>query len=79
MFSRLDTNFDLQLDQSEIRSLYLDRNEPCSDAFFKSCDINADKFITSSEWCTGFQRYTGKDTPVFFTVTLFALNNVLRS
>lgn len=59
MFSRLDTNFDLQLDQSEIKSLYLDRNEPCSDAFFKSCDTHPDKVITSSEWCTGFQRYTG--------------------
>uniref|UniRef100_A0A3Q2U630 SPARC (osteonectin), cwcv and kazal like domains proteoglycan 3 n=1 Tax=Fundulus heteroclitus TaxID=8078 RepID=A0A3Q2U630_FUNHE len=56
MFSRLDTNFDLQLDQSEIKSLYLDRNEPCSDAFFKSCDTHPDKVITSSEWCTGFQR-----------------------
>lgn len=59
MFSRLDTNFDLQLDQSEIKSLYLDRNEPCSDAFFQSCDTHPDKVITSSEWCTGFQRYTG--------------------
>lgn len=59
MFSRLDTNFDLQLDQSEIKSLYLDRNELCSDAFFKSCDTHADKVITSSEWCTCFQRYTG--------------------
>lgn len=59
MFSRLDTNFDLQLDQSEIKSLYLDRNEPCSEAFFKSCDTHTDKVITSSEWCTCFQRYTG--------------------
>lgn len=59
MFSRLDTNFDLQLDQSEIKSLYLDRNEPCSDAFFKSCDVHIDKVLTSTEWCTCFQRYTG--------------------
>lgn len=63
MFSRLDTNFDLQLDQSEIKSLYLDRNEPCSDVFFKSCDVHADKAITSSEWCTCFQRYTGMVSP----------------
>uniref|UniRef100_H3CFK4 SPARC (osteonectin), cwcv and kazal like domains proteoglycan 3 n=1 Tax=Tetraodon nigroviridis TaxID=99883 RepID=H3CFK4_TETNG len=61
MFSRLDTNFDLQLDQSEIKSLYLDRNEPCSDTFFKSCNVHADKVITSTEWCTCFQRYT--DSP----------------
>lgn len=63
MFSRLDTNFDLQLDQSEIKSLYLDRNERCSDAFFKSCDTHADKVISSSEWCTCFQRYTGTVSP----------------
>lgn len=63
MFSRLDTNFDLQLDQSEIKSLYLDRNEPCSDAFFKSCDVHADKVLTSTEWCTCFQRYTGTASP----------------
>lgn len=63
MFSRLDTNFDLQLDQSEIKSLYLDRNEPCSDAFFRSCDTHADKVISSSEWCTCFQRYTGTVSP----------------
>lgn len=61
MFSRLDTNFDMQLDQSEIKSLYTDRNEPCSDVFFKSCDTHVDKVITSSEWCTCFQRYT--DSP----------------
>ncbi|XP_053712998.1 testican-3 [Synchiropus splendidus] len=61
MFSRLDTNFDLQLDQSELKSLYLDRNEPCSDAFFKSCDTHGDKVISSSEWCTCFQRYA--DSP----------------
>lgn len=59
MFSRLDTNFDLQLDHSEIKSLYLDRNEPCSDRFFRSCNVHADKVISSTEWCTCFQRYTG--------------------
>ncbi|CAM9159486.1 unnamed protein product, partial [Lampetra planeri] len=61
MFSRLDTNFDLQLDQSEIKSLYLDRNEPCSGTFFRTCDSHADKLISSSEWCMCFQRYT--DSP----------------
>lgn len=63
MFSRLDTNFDLQLDQSEIKSLYLDRKEPCSDIFFQSCDVHADKVLTSSEWCSCFQRYTGRNRP----------------
>ncbi|XP_062333743.1 testican-3 [Osmerus eperlanus] len=59
MFSRLDTNFDLQLDQSELSSL--DRNEPCSEAFFHSCDTHADKVLSSTEWCTCFQRHT--DSP----------------
>lgn len=63
MFSRLDTNFDLQLDQSEIKSLYLDKKEPCSDPFFKSCDTRADSLISSTEWCTCFQRYTGTTLP----------------
>ncbi|CAL8273790.1 testican-3 isoform X2 [Gadus morhua] len=61
MFSRLDTNFDLQLDQSETRSLYLDRNEPCSEALFRSCDVRRDQLLSSSEWCTCFQRHT--DSP----------------
>lgn len=63
MFSRLDANFDLQLDQSEIKNLYLDWNEPCSDAFFKSCGIRADKVLSSAEWYTCFQRYTGTASP----------------
>lgn len=66
MFSRLDTNFDLLLEQAEIKSLYLDRNEPCSDAFFKSCDTHADRVVTSSEWCTCFQSYTGKVSAYLF-------------
>ncbi|KAJ3614889.1 hypothetical protein NHX12_018458, partial [Muraenolepis orangiensis] len=61
MFSRLDTNFDLQLDQSETRSLYLDRDEPCSEVFFRSCDTQRNRLISSSEWCTCFQRHT--DSP----------------
>ncbi|XP_056265592.1 testican-3-like [Pseudoliparis swirei] len=61
MFSRLDTNFDLQLDQSETRSLYLERNEPCGHALLRSCDAHADNVISSSEWCSCFQRFT--DSP----------------
>ncbi|KAM6971977.1 testican-3 [Aplochiton taeniatus] len=61
MFSRLDTNFDLQLDPAELSSLYPDRSEPCSEAFFTSCDTHANKVLTSSEWCTCFQRHT--DSP----------------
>lgn len=59
MFSRLDTNFDLQLDQSELSSL--DRSEPCSEAFFQSCDTQRDTVLSSTEWCACFQRHT--DSP----------------
>ncbi|KAK6324376.1 hypothetical protein J4Q44_G00037180 [Coregonus suidteri] len=60
MFSRLDTNFDLRLDRSELSRLGLDRKEGCSDALFASCDTHADTLLLSSaEWCTCFQRYTG--------------------
>lgn len=76
MFSRLDTNFDLQLDQSEIKSLYLDRKEPCSDVFFQSCDAHADKVLTSSEWCSCFQRYTGEELP---TVAEFPLRRARKT
>ncbi|XP_052357877.1 testican-2-like, partial [Oncorhynchus keta] len=63
MFSRLDTNFDLQLDQSELSRLGLDRKEGCSDALFTSCDTPTDThpdtlLLSSAEWCTCFQRYT---------------------
>ncbi|KAM9390721.1 testican-3 isoform 1-T2 [Salvelinus alpinus] len=66
MFSRLDTNFDLQLDQSELSTLGLDRKEGCSDALFTSCDTPTDThpdtlLLSSAEWCTCFQRYT--DSP----------------
>lgn len=61
MFSRLDTNLDLQLDGAELGGLYADRKEPCSDAFLRSCDTHPDKLLTATEWCTCFQRLT--DSP----------------
>ncbi|XP_061840377.1 testican-3 [Nerophis lumbriciformis] len=61
MFSHLDTDLNLQLDRSEMRTLYSDRKEPCSHAFFKSCDTHKDGLIGGSEWCSCFQRYT--DSP----------------
>ncbi len=38
MFSRLDTNFDLQLDQSELSSLSSEKSDVCTKAFLRSCD-----------------------------------------
>uniref|UniRef100_A0A8B9ZUP1 SPARC (osteonectin), cwcv and kazal like domains proteoglycan 3 n=1 Tax=Anas zonorhyncha TaxID=75864 RepID=A0A8B9ZUP1_9AVES len=56
MFNRLDTNYDLLLDQSELGSIYLDKNEPCTRAFFNSCDTYKDTLISNNEWCYCFQR-----------------------
>uniref|UniRef100_A0A8C9RRS8 Testican-3 n=1 Tax=Scleropages formosus TaxID=113540 RepID=A0A8C9RRS8_SCLFO len=57
MFSRLDTNYDLLLDQSELSSLYLDKNEHCIKSFFTSCDTYSDGLISNNEWCSCFQRH----------------------
>ncbi|XP_007457443.1 PREDICTED: testican-3 isoform X3 [Lipotes vexillifer] len=56
MFNRLDTNYDLLLDQSELGSIYLDKNERCAEAFFSSCDTYKDSSISNNEWCYCFQR-----------------------
>uniref|UniRef100_F1RIW2 Testican-3 n=1 Tax=Sus scrofa TaxID=9823 RepID=F1RIW2_PIG len=56
MFNRLDTNYDLLLDQSELGSIYLDKNEQCTEAFFNSCDTYRDRSISNNEWCYCFQR-----------------------
>lgn len=60
MFNRLDTNYDLLLDQSELGSIYLDKNEECTKAFFNSCDSYKDSLISNNEWCYCFQRQQGK-------------------
>lgn len=67
MFNRLDTNYDLLLDQSELGSIYLDKNEPCTRAFFNSCDTYKDSLISNNEWCYCFQRQQGKrwDQPAY--------------
>lgn len=59
MFNRLDTNYDLLLDQSELGSIYLDKNEQCTEAFFNSCDTYRDRSISNNEWCYCFQRQQG--------------------
>nr|XP_006111760.1 testican-3 isoform X1 [Pelodiscus sinensis] len=56
MFNRLDTNYDLLLDQSELGSIYLDNNEQCTKTFFNSCDTYKDSLISNNEWCYCFQR-----------------------
>ncbi|XP_028833036.1 testican-3 isoform X2 [Denticeps clupeoides] len=61
MFTRLDTNFDLSLDQSELASLAQDKNDRCTTVFFRSCDTSGDKRISEREWCFCFQRQ--KESP----------------
>ncbi|OCT57139.1 hypothetical protein XELAEV_18003928mg [Xenopus laevis] len=56
MFNRLDTNYDLLLDQSELGSIYIDKNEQCTKAFFNTCDTYKDNLISNNEWCYCFQR-----------------------
>nr|XP_033797824.1 testican-3 isoform X2 [Geotrypetes seraphini] len=56
MFNRLDTNYDLLLDQSELGSIYLDKNEQCTKIFLNSCDTYKDSLISNNEWCYCFQR-----------------------
>ncbi|XP_059409894.1 testican-3-like isoform X1 [Carassius carassius] len=57
MFSRLDTNFDLQLEQSELSSLSSEKSDVCTKAFLRSCDTDRDRLVSSQEWCSCFQRY----------------------
>ncbi|XP_078398526.1 testican-3 isoform X6 [Cetorhinus maximus] len=56
MFNRLDTNYDLLLDQSELGSIYFDNHDQCMKPFFNSCDTYRDGRISNNEWCYCFQR-----------------------
>ncbi|KAF7686760.1 hypothetical protein HF521_015153 [Silurus meridionalis] len=57
MFSRLDMNFDLHLDQSELVGLGSEKDSICTKAFLRSCDVGRDQLISSKEWCSCFQRH----------------------
>lgn len=77
MFSRLDTNFDLQLDQSELSSLSSEKSDVCTKAFLRSCDPDRDRLVSSQEWCSCFQRYQGKLQPnsyMFLRLTSVNIN-----
>ncbi|XP_063314266.1 testican-3 [Pelobates fuscus] len=56
MFNKLDKNSDLLLDQYELGSIYIDKNEQCTKAFFNTCDTYKDSLISNNEWCYCFQR-----------------------
>ncbi|XP_060772576.1 testican-3 [Neoarius graeffei] len=57
MFTRLDMNFDLHLDQSELAGLGSETDDVCTETFLRSCDLGRDQLISNKEWCSCFQRY----------------------
>ncbi|XP_076994649.1 testican-1 isoform X8 [Tamandua tetradactyla] len=59
MFNKLDMNYDLLLDQSEINAIYLDKYEPCIQPLFNSCDSFKDGKLSNNEWCYCFQKPGG--------------------
>lgn len=61
MFNKLDMNFDLLLDQSELSAIYLDKYELCMKPLFNSCDSFKDGKLSNNEWCYCFQKPEGED------------------
>uniref|UniRef100_A0A8C6HNF4 Testican-1 n=1 Tax=Mus spicilegus TaxID=10103 RepID=A0A8C6HNF4_MUSSI len=59
MFNKLDMNYDLLLDHSEINAIYLDKYEPCIKPLFNSCDSFKDGKLSNNEWCYCFQKPAG--------------------
>nr|XP_044636664.1 testican-1 isoform X8 [Equus asinus] len=59
MFNKLDMNYDLLLDHSEINAIYLDKYEPCIKPLFYSCDSFKDGKLSNNEWCYCFQKPGG--------------------
>uniref|UniRef100_A0A1A8EAD2 Sparc/osteonectin, cwcv and kazal-like domains proteoglycan (Testican) 1 n=1 Tax=Nothobranchius kadleci TaxID=1051664 RepID=A0A1A8EAD2_NOTKA len=59
MFNKLDVNFDLLLDQSELNAIYLDKYELCMKPLFNSCDSFKDGKLSNNEWCYCFQKPEG--------------------
>ncbi|XP_043925775.1 testican-1 [Protopterus annectens] len=59
MFNKLDMNYDLLLDQTELNAIYLDKYEPCIKPLFNSCDSFKDGKLSNNEWCYCFQKPEG--------------------
>ncbi|XP_041709511.2 testican-1 isoform X3 [Coregonus clupeaformis] len=59
MFNKLDMNYDLLLDQSELSAIYLDKYELCMKPLFNSCDSFKDGKLSNNEWCFCFQKPDG--------------------
>ncbi|XP_067828533.1 testican-2 isoform X1 [Heptranchias perlo] len=56
MFSKLDTDVDLFLDEMELAAINLDKYEVCVRPFFNSCDTYRDGHVSMAEWCFCFWR-----------------------
>ncbi|XP_077589133.1 testican-1 isoform X2 [Stigmatopora nigra] len=59
MFNKLDVNFDLLLDPSELSAIYTDKYELCTEPLFDSCDSFKDGKLSNNEWCYCFQKPEG--------------------
>ncbi|KAJ8015375.1 hypothetical protein DPEC_G00025480 [Dallia pectoralis] len=59
MFNKLDMNYDLLLDHSELSAIYLDKYELCMKPLFNSCDSFKDGKLSNNEWCYCFQKPDG--------------------
>ncbi|XP_015205471.1 testican-1 isoform X2 [Lepisosteus oculatus] len=59
MFNKLDMNYDLLLDHTELSAIYLDKYEQCMKPLFNSCDSFKDGKLSNNEWCYCFQKPDG--------------------
>ncbi|MBN3308519.1 TICN1 protein, partial [Amia calva] len=59
MFNKLDMNYDLLLDHTELTAIYLDKYEQCMQPLFNSCDSFKDGKLSNNEWCYCFQKPDG--------------------
>lgn len=64
MFNKLDMNYDLLLDQSELSAIYLDKYELCMRPLFNSCDSFKDGKLSNNEWCYCFQKPDGENVKI---------------
>ena len=60
MFNKLDMNYDLLLDHTELSAIYLDKYELCMRPLFNSCDSFKDGKLSNNEWCLCFQKPEGE-------------------
>ncbi|XP_069741642.1 testican-2 isoform X2 [Narcine bancroftii] len=56
MFSKLDTDTNMFLDETELGAINLDKYEVCVRPFFNSCDTYRDGQVSMAEWCFCFWR-----------------------